>query len=226
MNIKTKFEPAGTIAVCEMAAGESLSAESGAFMAMRGPVQIETTTRQRKSGSGILQGLKRLVSGESFFINKFSATGACEVILGTALPGDIMVKELRGEKLIIQGGSYIACESGVEIDLQWQGLKSIFSGAGLFWVNAKGAGQVVLGSFGFIYSIDVDGEYLVDSGHIVAFEETLDFEISKATKGWLQAFLSGEGFICKFKGKGRVWCQSHSPTSFGNELRSYLKAKG
>lgn len=224
MIIEKKCEPASTIAICHLEPGEMLYAESGAFMALKGPVQFDTSTRQ-KGGGGILKGLKRLVSGESFFINKFTANGKAQVYLGTALPGDIMTKKLNGEKLIIQGGSYVASEPDVNIDLEWQGLKSIFSGESIFWVKAKGHGHVIINSFGFIYPIEVNGEYIVDTGHIVAFEETLNFEISKASDGWIQSFLSGEGFVCRFKGQGTVWCQSHSPRGFGQELRSYLKSK-
>lgn len=224
MEIETKYNPSGTIAVCTLKAGEVLVAEGGAFMALKGNVDFETTTRQR-SGGGIMSGLKRIISGESFFINKFSARSDSQVYLGTALPGDIFVKDLKGEKLVIQGGSYVACESGVNIDLEWQGLKSIFSGESIFWVKAKGHGKVIVNTFGFLYPIQVDGEYLVDTGHIVAFEETLNFTISKASTSWIGAFLSGEGFICRFNGKGTVWCQSHSPRSFGMELRSMLRPK-
>lgn len=226
MEIETKFSPAATIAICKLSAGESMIAEGGAFMAMKGSFEVTTTTQQKKSGSGgVLKGIKRLLSGESFFLNHFTAFESGEVWLGTPLPGDIMVHELKGEQLIISGGGFVACEPNVEIDLKWQGMKSIFSGENLFWLKAKGMGRVVINSFGFIYPIDVDGEYIVDTGHIVAFEETLEFTISKASVGWLDALLSGEGFICRFKGKGRVWCQSHNPTSYGHELSPYLKPK-
>lgn len=224
MQFEIKYNPAATIAICKLESGDTLIAESGAMMAIQGPVDITTTTRQR-SGGGILKGLKRMISGESFFLNHYRAQGNSEVWLGTPLPGDIMVHQLKGERLIIAGGNYIASDQGVEIDLQWQGLKSLFSGENLFWVKAKGMGPVLLGSFGFIYPIDIDGEYIVDTGHIVAFEETLNFEISKASKSWLQAFLSGEGFVCRFRGRGRVWCQSHNARSYGLELRPYLRVK-
>ncbi|MFN3455062.1 MAG: TIGR00266 family protein [Pseudobdellovibrio sp.] len=225
MEVSLQYGPSGTIAICKINQTDTLQAEAGAFMAMKGPVQMLTTTRQRQGG-GILQGLKRVISGESFFINKFTALQPSEVYLGTPLPGDILVKSLNGEKIIIQGGSYIASGGSVNIDLEWQGLKTLFSGESLLWVKAQGQGQVILGSFGFIYPIQVDGEYIVDSSHIVAFEETLTFSISKAAESWLQAFLSGEGFVCKFKGKGTVWCQSHSPASFGQSLRHHLRPRG
>lgn len=224
MEVEIKYAPAGTAAICHLLAGEILFAESGALLAMRGKIEVETTTRQKKGG-GVFAGLRRIVSGESFFINRFKAIEPSQVWIGTPLPGDIFVHELKGEKLVISGGSYIACEDDVHIDLEWQGFRSLFSGEGIFWVKAQGDGKVILGSFGFIYPIQVDGEYIVDTGHIVAFEETLSFSISKVSKSWIGAFLSGEGFICRFKGRGTVWCQSHSPRVFGGEMKEYLRPR-
>lgn len=224
MKIETRFGPAATIAVCHLEVGESIVAESGALLAIKGNVGITTSTKQKRGG-GFLSGAKRLLSGESFFINTYSARAPAEVWLGTPLPGDFLVRDLSGEKLIIQGGSYVACTPDIEIDLQWQGMKSLFSGEGLFWVNAKGRGSVILNSFGFIYPIQVNGEYVVDTGHIVAFEETLTFKISKSNPSWIGTLLGGEGFICRFSGQGTVWCQSHSPQSFGRELSPHLRVK-
>ena len=132
-------------------------------------------------GGGILKAAKRMISGESFFLNHFTADReGGEVWLATALPGDMMQYTLDQEKLIVQGGSYVASESGVNIDLGWQVFKSLLSGEGMFWIHLTGGGMVVLNSFGAIYPVEVDGEYIVDTGHIVAFQETLEFNITKA----------------------------------------------
>lgn len=224
MQIEIKNSPAATVAKVLLKANESLVAEGGSLMAYQGAVDVETTTRT-KGGGGFFKGLKRLVSGQTFFVNHFSANADAEVWLGTPLPGDILVKSLQGEKLVVAGGSWVANESTIETDLEWQGFKSMFSGENLFWIRCQGSGQVILSSFGFIYPVQVDGEYIVDTGHIVAFDETLNFTISKASQGWLDAFLSGEGLICRFTGRGTVWCQSHNPASFGHELTPYLKPR-
>jgi len=84
---------------------------------------------------------------------------------------------------------------------------------------------VVINSFGAIYPVAVDGEYIVDTGHIVAFEEGLDFEITKAGGSWISSFLGGEGLVCKFKGTGTVWCQSHNPSGFGGALGPLLPSR-
>ncbi|MGL5836660.1 MAG: AIM24 family protein, partial [Waterburya sp.] len=68
----------------------------------------------------------------------------------------------------------------------------------------------------------VDGEYIVDTGHIVAFERSLNFSIAKASSSLIGSFLGGEGFVCRFKGKGKVFCQTHNPGAFGSTVGSKL----
>lgn len=225
MNIELLHRPGNTAAKVTLTHGETLTAESGAMIAMSGDMDITTTTHKKKSG-GLLKAIKRMVAGESLFLNHFEPRGqSAEVILGTALAGDLMTMNLDNESLIVQGSSYLACHEDIEVDLGWQGFKSIFSGESMFWVNLKGKGEVIVSSFGAIYPVEVDGEMIVDSGHIVAFNETLDFSITKAGKSWLHSFLGGEGLVCKFQGKGTVWCQSHNPHSFGNSLTPGLRAR-
>ena len=84
---------------------------------------------------------------------------------------------------------------------------------------------MILNSFGAVYPIQVNGEYIVDTGHIVAFEESLTYEVSKAGKSWISSFLGGEGLVCKFRGQGTVWCQSHNAGSFGTALGPSLKPR-
>ena len=196
------------------------------MIAMSGDMQITTTTHKKGGKGSVLKAMKRMLAGENFFLNHFTAgPQGGELYLGTNLSGDMMQYPLQGENLIVQGGSFVACEPQVEIDLGWQGFKSLLSGEGVFWVNLKGTGKVIVNSFGAIYPVAVDGEYIVDTGHIVAFNETLDFTLTKAGKSWFSSFLGGEGLVCKFQGRGTVWCQSHNPGGFGRALRPMLKPR-
>lgn len=225
MNIDIVMGPGNAAAKINLLPGEICSAEAGAMIAMSGDMKMETTTHKISKG-GILKAIKRVVSGESFFMNHFTAgSQGGDVWLSTALPGDMFTLELQGQGLIVQGGSYVASSHNIEVDFSWQGFKSAFSGEGLFWLNINGSGKIVVNSFGAIYPVQVDGEYIVDTGHIVAFDETLDFTISKAGKSWVSSFLGGEGFVCKFKGKGTVWCQSHNASSFGKILGPMLRPR-
>ena len=226
MNIEILYPSTNTAARFTLEAGEEITAESGSMIAMSNSLSVETTTHQRNSGSGgIFSGLKRLISGESFFLNHYKANQSGELWLGTSLPGDMRVYDINHENLIVQSGSFVAASTGVNIELGWQGFKSMFSGESMFWLKAQGQGKLLLSSFGNIYEQEIDGDYIVDTGHIVAFEDTLTFELSKAGTSWLHSIFGGEGIVCRFKGKGKVWCQSHHEKSFGLSLRNHLRPK-
>jgi uncharacterized protein (TIGR00266 family) len=226
MKVEIQHGPGASAAILNMEVGETISSEAGSMIAMSSGVTVETTTHKKKSGN-IFGGLKRMLAGESFFMNHYSASQEGDhVWVSSTLSGDMQEIELDGNtKVVLQSGSYVASEESIDVGLDWQGFKSLFAKEGLFWINLKGSGKAVINSFGAIYSIDVDGEYIVDTGHIVGFEETLAFSLSKAGKSWLSSILGGEGLVCRFKGQGRIWCQSHHPSSFGHILGSMLRPR-
>jgi uncharacterized protein (TIGR00266 family) len=224
MKIDIEMRPGSSVAKVNMDAGEVLTAEGGSMIAMTNDMAIETTTH-KKGKKGIMKGLKRMISGEGFFINHFTAgSNGGEVYLAPTLPGDMFVQELAGESLIITGGGYMASETGIEIDLKWGGFgKALLGGENLFWVNANGTGKVLVNAYGEIYPVEIDGDYIVDTGHIVAYQPSLEMKITKAGSSWMSSMLGGEGFVAKFSGKGTLWCQSHNPNSFGGALGPKLK---
>ncbi len=225
MEIEIHHQPANAAAKISLNPNESCTAEAGLMIAMSDNISITTTTHKKSSGS-LLKGLKRMLAGESLFLNHFTAGGDNgDVWVAPVLSGDMFEYDLKNETLIAESGSFMACEDSVDIDLGWQGFKSLLSGEGLFWLKLNGTGKVILNSFGAIYPVDVDGEYIVDTGHIVAFNESLEFSITKAGKSWISSFLGGEALVCKFKGQGRVWCQSHNRSSFGKTLGPMLKPR-
>jgi uncharacterized protein (TIGR00266 family) len=225
MEIDITLRPGSSITKVSLAAGETMTAEGGSMVAMSQGIAMQTTSHKKGSGS-IFKAIKRTFSGESFFMNHYTAgTNGGDVFLATPLPGDMMAYELEKGKLVVQSGSYVASEESINIDFNWQGFKSMFSGESMFWLEVTGKGKVILNSFGVIYPVQVDGEYIVDTGHIVAFEDTLSFSITKAGKSWISSILGGEGFVCKFHGKGTVWCQSHNPNTFGKTLAPNLKVR-
>lgn len=225
MNVLLLHQPDSAIARVTLGAGEELVAEAGCMIAMSGHINASTTLRQGKGG-GILGGLKRMVAGESLFLSVFrSSQAGGEVLLGPKLVGDILIYQMTETGLVVQASSYLASESDVDIDLGFQGFRSLFSGESIFWLDISGKGALLLTSFGAIYEIPVNGEYIVDTGHIVAFEKSLTFDIKKAGSSWLGAFLGGEGLVCRFKGQGRVFCQTHNPGAFGRVVGSQLPSR-
>ena len=220
--------PAAAVASLTFDAGESLTCEVGGMIAMSPGFEVETTTRKKNSqGGGLIKGLKRMLAGESLFLNHFTATSSDQtLILGPRLLGDVVHRRLHGGAMIVQGSSWLASSSDIEIDATWQGFgKALFSGEVMFWLKCHGEGDLFLSSFGAIYEVPVDGEYVVDTGHIVAFDDTLQFSIGKASGSWIGSFLGGEGLVCRFSGQGRLLCQSHNPPSFGALLGPKLKPR-
>lgn len=223
MQVEILSRPAASVAKLSLAGGERVTCEVGAMVAMSTGISVQTSARTKGPG-GVWAGVKRMVAGENFFLNEFTAqSGMQTLIVGPGLCGDIVHHRLSSGALIVQGSSWLGSGPGVTIDASFQGLgKALFSGQSVFWIKCTGQGDLLLNSFGAIYEVDVDGTYIVDSGHIVAFEDTLQFTVSKLGDSWLNTFLSGEGLVCHFSGRGRLWCQSHNPPSFGRELGPML----
>ncbi len=222
MKLDILHQPDSSIAKIEMAPNEEIVAEAGAMVAMSSNLNVSTTLRKGKGG-GVLGGLKRMMAGESLFLSVFRTPNeAGEIYLAPKLMGDLLPYSLSGQTLIVQSTGYLASTPGVDLELGFQGFKSFFSGESIFWLKISGSGLVLLNAFGGIYEIDVDGEYVVDTGHIVAFEESLNFRISKANASWWGAIFGGEGLVCRFSGKGKLYCQTHNPKAFGAMVGSLL----
>jgi uncharacterized protein (TIGR00266 family) len=124
------------------------------------------------------------------------------------------------------GGSYLASGPAVETQPEWQGLKGFFSGENMVFIRCTGSGPLAMDAFGVIEEHEVNGSYIVDTGHVVAFEDCLDYEITKVGGSWWTSFLAGEGFVIHFKGQGRVMIQSHNRSEFGSVLGPLLPMRG
>ena len=225
MNVEILKRPSNTAAKVSLNPAESFTAEGGAMIAMSGDMNIETSiSKNQKGAKKFRKGLGRKLGGEGLFLNHYTAgTGGGDVFLAPSLPGDMALIELPGDRIIkVQNGSFVAHESSVDMKISWEGFKNIFSGEKMIWLEMSGSGKVLINAFGMIYPVAVDGEYIVDTGNIAAFDDTLDFKISRAGGSWISSFLGGEGFVCRFKGKGTVWCQTHADRSFGFKLTPHL----
>lgn len=229
MHVDIQNRPASAVAVVTLEEGEQIRAESGAMLTMSPGIQIATDGPLRGAG-GIMRNLKRaFLSGESFFTNTFTARGGRgEVTLAPNLPGDLAVHPLAPDhELFVQGTSYVAAPDSVEVDTRWQGFsRGLLGGENFFFLHCRGQGPVVLNAFGGIEARDLDGELVLDTGHLVAFTSGLQYDIDKAARGWIQSFLSGEGFVLRLRGRGRVYMQTRNPNDFGNKVGAMLPPRG
>jgi uncharacterized protein (TIGR00266 family) len=209
MDVAIRNSPSFAVARCTLAAGEALKAEAGAMMAHSVGVEVEA-----KVQGGLMKGLKRsLLGGESLFMTTWTAPdGGGWVDIAANLPGDMAVLDVSGDMNVTQGG-WLASESGIELDTKWGGFKNVFGDEGGFLVRTSGTGKIVVACYGAIETIELAaGEKVVlDSGHLVAFDPTVEFITRKVTKGIMQTLKSGEGFVMEFTGPGRVLTQSRNP---------------
>ena len=162
--------------------------------------------------------LKRAaLGGESLFMTTFTAgTSGGWVDCAANLPGDVAVRTVTPEAgLNISRGSYLCSESSVQIDTKWGGFKNLFGSEGGFLIHASGAGEVVVSCFGALEKVVLaPGERLVlDTGHMVAYDPSVQMSLRKASSGLVQTLKSGEGFVFDFTGPGEVWTQSRNPSA-------------
>lgn len=211
-------------ALVHLGPGESFVSESGAFYRATGNVDIDVTTKTRGKG-GILAGLKRLVGGDHFFFSTYRTTDGQpgEVGLSPTLQGEVRVIEMQpGTNWLTAGGSYMGSSPEILVETQFQGFKGMFSGESLFFLHLSGEGQALVNAFGRITELEVDGNMVVDTGHVVAFEESLDYKVTKAGGSWVSSFVSGEGLVLEFAGQGKILVQSHNPKEFGQSVGRLL----
>ena len=171
-------------------------------------------------------GLGRLVSGESLFINEFTASGGPgEIGIAPGSPGDISHVYLEDETIFLQNSGFVAASPDLKIETKWQGLiRGFFNADGLFLIKISGRGDLFFSTYGAMIEVDVDGEYTVDNSHMVAFTEGLDYRVDKLG-GYKSLFFSGEGLVSRFTGQGRLWVQTRQVPAFGSWVWPFRPSK-
>ncbi len=222
MKYEVLKSPAYSVLKVELAPGEKVTAEAGAMMAMEGDLSIET-----KTAGGAFKGLlRRFTVGESVFVNTFVAgAGGGTVWLAPPVPGEITYYELRGEGLLVQDTSYLAHHGDVDYELKWRGLRGLIAegAGGLVWMRLFGTGGAWLNSYGGIVEKELKaGEKIaVDNYHLVAFQDTIDFNVRKFG-GWKSFLFGGEGLVLELHGPGKVLLQTRMLPGFAEVLSRFL----
>jgi uncharacterized protein (TIGR00266 family) len=163
--------PSNSVLEVSLSADEQIVSEAGAMAWMSSNIQVETGAR-----GGIRSSLGRSVlGGESFFQNTYSAVGESgQIGLTPGQPGQVIAHEMQGNELMLEKDAYLASEPTVALDTNFQGLGGLFN-EGMFVLRASGTGMLFFDAYGDIEQIDVDGDYLVDNGHAVAWVSTITY---------------------------------------------------
>lgn len=223
MDVQLRHQPSFSAARFLLGPNEPIRAESGAMMAMASDTQIEA-----KAEGGMMKSLKRAaLGGESFFVTTLTAgPSGGWVDLAANLPGDMSVIEVQeGQPWMLSKGSFLGAATTVQIETQFQGMKSFAGGEGAFLMQAAGHGTMVVSAFGAIdrFELAAGQSVVVDSGHFVAAHSSVQFTTRRAAQGGLmQSMKSGEGLVMEFVGPGELLMQTRNPRG----LISYLSANG
>ena len=205
----------------ELDPAETVIAEAGMMMYMEDGIGFETKMGDgSKPKAGFLDKLvsvgKRAITGESLFMTHFTHTGGGgkrHVAFGAPYPGKIIPIDLddaNGE-LICQKDSFLCAALGTELSIAFNKKigAGLFGGEGFILQRLRGDGMVFVHAGGTIAEKQLNNEkIMVDTGCIVAFENTVSYDIQMA--GNLKSMLfGGEGiFLATMQGAGRIWLQS------------------
>lgn len=189
----------------QVPANQKLLVEAGAMATMTSTMSMKALFRG---------GFRRFFSGESLFISEFTADQvAGEIAIAPGVTGDVGHRKLNGEKFYLSSSSYVAHTPGISYSTKFQRLsQGLLSGAGWFLIEMTGVGDVWFNSYGALQEMDVTENLILDNGHIVAFTEGVQYDIIRMG-GYKSLFFSGEGFVCKFRGSGKVYFQTKKPAA-------------
>ena len=229
MEIESEYGPAFTMMTATLAPGEQIKVEPGAMVAQSEGLEMKTGMGSGGGFGGFMKSMmKSAFGGESFFVNTYTAgPSGGWISLAPSSPGDIETIDLDpGQSFYMQGGAFMASTINVDTSTKFQGAKSLFSREGAFFLRAEAAdvpGKVFFTSYGAMKEIEVtpDKPIKIDNGHVVAFSEGLNYQISKV-KGLGSFFFGGEGFTLDFHGSGSVWIQTRNIESLANQLIPFM----
>ncbi len=201
----------------EIPANQTLKVEASAMASMDVNINMKT---KLKGGFG------RFLTGESLFINDFTAEGGPgEIKIAPGPPGDMDHVYLEDDVIYLQNSAYVASSPEIAVETKWQGLmKGFFSGESLFLIRCSGKGDLWFNTYGAMFEVDVTGDYVVDTGHIVAFTSGLDYQVT-SVGGYKSLFFSGEGLVCRFSGHGKVWVQTRKVPALSSWIYPFRRVK-
>ncbi len=207
--------PAYSTLVVKLNPGETIAAEPGAMLLVKGNVDVKTTS------GGLMKGLLRKIGGgESVFINYYTArSGDAEIWFAPSLPGDIKAIELHGDAWVLHDRSYLAHSGSIDLSVAWRGFRGLLTQGELVWLKASGTGTLWVNSFGAIKEVRVEANQriIIDNMHFVAMPANTRYTIRKF--GGLKTFiLGGEGIVVEIYGPARVYVQTRNLPALAGEL--------
>ena len=206
MNYEIVGEPMPVV-ICHLAGGESMITERGSMVWMSPNLQMQT------SEGGLGKAFGRMFSGESIFLNTYTAQGDGMIAFGSSFPGSIRAVEITPEHpVVVQKSGFLAAEPGVELSVFFQKKlgAGFFGGEGFIMQKLSGRGTAFLEVDGYAveYELRAGQQMVVDTGNLAMMDAACSIEI-QSVKGVKNALFGGEGlFNTVVTGPGRIVLQT------------------
>jgi uncharacterized protein (TIGR00266 family) len=212
------------VVICYPEAGQTLCSEAGAMSWMSTNMKMETN-----SGGGVKKVFGRLFSGESLFMNEYTAMGGEGMIaFASSFPGSIIPYHVTpGEGIVVQKRGFLAMEKGLDVSIFFQKKlgRGFFGGEGFIMQRIAGDGLVFLEIDGYCkeYVLGAGQSIVMDTGYLAAMSDTCTMEIERI-KGVKNVFLGGEGlFNTRVTGPGKVYIQSMPISNTAQVISPYIQ---
>lgn len=214
------------VVITNLEPGEAMFTQSGGMSWMGNDIKMSTNME-----GGLFGGISRAFSGESIFMATYSCTGSNGLIaFASSFPGTIMPVEFDGSKtLICQKDAFLAAERNVKLEVIFRKKlgPSLFGGEGFIMQKISGRGMAFLELDGDVVEYNLlPGEVMkVDTGHVAAFESTVNFDVAMV-KGFKNIMFGGEGlFLTTLKGPGKIWLQTMPIQNVAKRIIPFIPQK-
>ena len=248
MHWDIKHGPTFAVVQLTLNQGERVRAQPNAMLSMSTGVEISIEAGGLSGKRGFFAGFKSMLSGEKFFTNVYTSSRDDQtLILAPPDLGDVMQLTLNtepaedpatsdpnpqsaetpvapatkgGPGYYLTRGAYLASTEGAKVQVSYGGLKGVMAQKGLFLMHATGQGTVFCATRGALVkqTLEEGERVVVDNRYVVAFEDSIGFELVKATKKLKDAYFSGEGLVNRYTGPGTLYYQTRGKTDAGGFL--------
>lgn len=212
------------VVICYPEAGQTLCTETGAMSWMSPNMRMNTTT-----GGGIRKMFGRMFTGESLFMNEYTAEGGEGMIaFASCFPGSIIPYHVTPDNpIVVQKKGFLAMEKGLELSVYFQKRLggALFGGEGFIMQKIEGDGMVFIEIDGHCkeYNLGPFDTIIVDTGYLAAMSASCQMDV-EMVKGAKNLFFGGEGiFHTRIQGPGKVYIQSMPIIHTAERLAPYLE---
>ena len=209
--------------ICDVEPGETLITEGGAMSWMSPNMKMDTT-----SGGGLGKMFGRMFSGDSLFLNRYTAQGGPgQIAFASSFPGSIRAIEIQpGQDVIVQKSSFLAAQEGVDLSVFFQKRfgSGLFGGEGFIMQKLSGRGTafVEIDGYAVEYNLTATQSIIVDTGYLAMMDATCSMEVV-TVPGVKNALFGGEGiFNTVVRGPGKIVLQTMPVNKVAGAIIPYI----